>query len=274
VGDATGAELGWLGLPVGVRGVHWGRAGVAGAARGCPWGCPAGASAGGVTCRRCCGGGVSTARCRDPPEPGAVGAQGGLMVCREGCAGGEPSLTPPSPARTCEEPASNPPHVWPDDITRWPVSARCRGEAGGTAAAASAGGGGRRAGQGAAGRARDRTLTVAPLPPARRSAPTRPKPTTPASPTWTARSRAGPAASAPRAGGSRPGGTRPGLGSTLRAAACSCPSSVLSRGRGRSRTLRGWEAQWRQDRGRRGMLGGAGSEPCPQRARCLPCAQL
>ncbi|XP_046758081.1 inactive rhomboid protein 2 isoform X3 [Gallus gallus] len=23
--------------------------------------------------------------------------------------------------RTCEEPASNPPHVWPDDITRWPI---------------------------------------------------------------------------------------------------------------------------------------------------------
>ncbi|KAG8129000.1 hypothetical protein E2320_015782 [Naja naja] len=23
--------------------------------------------------------------------------------------------------RTCEEPASNPPHVWPDDITKWPV---------------------------------------------------------------------------------------------------------------------------------------------------------
>uniref|UniRef100_A0A8B9T4G0 Inactive rhomboid protein n=1 Tax=Anas platyrhynchos TaxID=8839 RepID=A0A8B9T4G0_ANAPL len=23
--------------------------------------------------------------------------------------------------RTCEEPASNPPHVWPDDITKWPI---------------------------------------------------------------------------------------------------------------------------------------------------------
>uniref|UniRef100_A0A8C0EKZ2 Inactive rhomboid protein n=1 Tax=Bubo bubo TaxID=30461 RepID=A0A8C0EKZ2_BUBBB len=25
------------------------------------------------------------------------------------------------PTRTCEEPASNPPHVWPDDITKWPI---------------------------------------------------------------------------------------------------------------------------------------------------------
>lgn len=24
--------------------------------------------------------------------------------------------------RTCQEPASAEPHVWPDDITRWPVS--------------------------------------------------------------------------------------------------------------------------------------------------------
>lgn len=34
-------------------------------------------------------------------------------------------MTPASSpvTRTCEEPASNPPHVWPDDITRWPVRA-------------------------------------------------------------------------------------------------------------------------------------------------------
>lgn len=53
------------------------------------------------------------------------------------CWGG-PILIPHSPpsARTCEEPASNPPHVWPDDITKWPVRARCRCELGGTVVAA------------------------------------------------------------------------------------------------------------------------------------------
>ncbi|KAM4762148.1 inactive rhomboid protein 2 isoform 2-T2 [Cyanocitta cristata] len=74
--------------------------------------------------------------------------------------------------RTCEEPASNPPHVWPDDITKWPVRARCHHQ------------------------------LVTP-----RSALTRPKPTTQASPTWTARSRAGPAASAPRAAVRSPRGS-------------------------------------------------------------------
>lgn len=34
-------------------------------------------------------------------------------------------LAPPTSApRTCEEPASSGPHIWPDDITKWPVSIR------------------------------------------------------------------------------------------------------------------------------------------------------
>ncbi|XP_042658598.1 inactive rhomboid protein 2 isoform X1 [Tyto alba] len=41
--------------------------------------------------------------------------------------------------RTCEEPASNPPHVWPDDITKWPVRARCHRELGSTTVTASVG---------------------------------------------------------------------------------------------------------------------------------------
>jgi hypothetical protein len=32
------------------------------------------------------------------------------------------NLTPAS--RTCEEPASSGAHIWPDDITKWPVSRR------------------------------------------------------------------------------------------------------------------------------------------------------
>lgn len=52
--------------------------------------------------------------------PGGASSQG------QGGAGGDPQPPPrPPPAtRTCEEPASNPPHVWPDDITKWPVRAR------------------------------------------------------------------------------------------------------------------------------------------------------
>lgn len=52
--------------------------------------------------------------------PGGASSQG------QGGAGGDPQRPPrPPPAsRTCEEPASNPPHVWPDDITKWPVRAR------------------------------------------------------------------------------------------------------------------------------------------------------
>lgn len=64
---------------------------------------------------------------------------------------GGPVLTPhpPPPSRTCEEPASNPPHVWPDDITKWPVRARWHRELGGTVVAASMGG--NKSGPGAAG---------------------------------------------------------------------------------------------------------------------------
>lgn len=32
----------------------------------------------------------------------------------------QPNLNPVS--RTCEEPASSGAHIWPDDITKWPVS--------------------------------------------------------------------------------------------------------------------------------------------------------
>lgn len=40
-----------------------------------------------------------------------------------------PLILPPptSASRTCEEPASSGAHIWPDDITKWPVSVQ-RGE--------------------------------------------------------------------------------------------------------------------------------------------------
>lgn len=96
-----------------------------------------------------------------------------------------PPLT--SASRTCEEPASSGAHIWPDDITKWPVSVW----------------GGEWSRKG-----RER-VRVSPLQgpnpvwacrPPRRSAPSRPRVTEPASYTWIARSRAAPAASAPRAG--------------------------------------------------------------------------
>ncbi|NWU58594.1 RHDF2 protein, partial [Dromas ardeola] len=68
------------------------------------------------------------------PLPSAYGARGrgrswgclcpkGVTSLTGGMCWGGPVLTPnpPPPSRTCEEPASNPPHVWPDDITKWPI---------------------------------------------------------------------------------------------------------------------------------------------------------
>lgn len=48
----------------------------------------------------------------------------GVPDLQGGCVGGTHLTHAPPPARTCEEPASNPPHVWPDDITKWPVRAQ------------------------------------------------------------------------------------------------------------------------------------------------------
>lgn len=166
------------------------------AARGHRWRCLTDVSAAGFICGRSLPGqGKGKVLALAVPEGGYWSAGRDVL--------GGPVLTPhpPSPSRTCEEPASNPPHVWPDDITKWPVRARWHRELGGTVVAASMGGN-----KPGLGGAWGRTLTLASLPPACRSAPTRPKPTTRASPTWTARSRAGPAASAPRAGGLQPWG--------------------------------------------------------------------
>lgn len=186
--------------------------------------------------------------------PGGASSQG------QGGAGGDPQRPPrPPPAtRTCEEPASNPPHVWPDDITKWPVRARGGDLHEGTSTGGwwpPAGHGGAAGGLGAT------PPTWAPLPPMLRSAPTRPKPTTRAWRTWTARSRGGPAASAPRAGGLR----APRLG---RAPGTSWHPEPCRGGRGRPWGPGGgmwwvWDAR-----------GDARSAPCPERARCLPCAQL
>lgn len=57
----------------------------------------------------------------DASPPGMLAGGG---VC--GRLGGRPRLLilPPltSASRTCEEPASSGAHIWPDDITKWPVS--------------------------------------------------------------------------------------------------------------------------------------------------------
>lgn len=157
----------------------------------------------------------------------------------QGCARGD-SQSPPHPppvTRTCEEPASNPPHVWPDDITRWPVRALSEVPTIHTNTA-SAGGGQPRARRGGC----RRLLAALPLQflsLLHRSAPTRRKPTTQASLTWTARSRAGPAASAPRAGEIQPAGTEPGAGWAVFPAPFWCslvpPVGVLSCARDRRR---------------------------------------
>lgn len=63
------------------------------------------------------------------PLVGRIGAVPELSVPQGvgywSAGGGTHPTDLPPPARTCEEPASNPPHVWPDDITKWPVRARC-----------------------------------------------------------------------------------------------------------------------------------------------------
>ena len=96
-----------------------------------------------------------------------------------------PHILPPptSTSRTCEEPASSGAHIWPDDITKWPVSVR-RGE---------------RSRKGREAPARRTAPSPLRAPPGR-SARSRPRVTARASRTWTARSGAVPAASAPRAG--------------------------------------------------------------------------
>lgn len=87
-----------------------------------------------------------------------------------------------SASRTCEEPASSGAHIWPDDITKWPVSDRAW------------------SGLGRVERGRLRLHGPSPVGAPHRSARSRPGVTARASCTWTVRSRAAPAVSAPRAG--------------------------------------------------------------------------
>lgn len=131
-------------------------------------------------------------------------------------------------------------------------------------------------GTGAAGRAWGQTMTLAPLPPASRSAPTRPKPTTRALPTWTARSKADRAASAPRAGGSQRWGhlARAQL-PPLRFVALSVSGAVPGRD-GDFAALQwggkdggGRTGCWEQ----RGLLRGVGSEPWSEPAALCPAAR-
>lgn len=109
---------------------------------------------------------------------------GSLAGGRAGRGCHSPSFCPlTSASRTCEEPASSGAHIWPDDITKWPVrtgSGEWFGKGGGWAPAP--------------------TQVPPRWRPPCRSARSRPRATTRASCTWTARSRAAPAASAPRAG--------------------------------------------------------------------------
>lgn len=103
--------------------------------------------------------------------------------CKAWGGGHSSSFCPPTPpSRTCEEPASSGAHIWPDDITKWPVSVW----------------GGARSGKG-----REGVPGAAQAQPSvhtGRSARSRPRATALASCTWTATSRAARAASAPRAG--------------------------------------------------------------------------